>query len=170
VVSVPICKEAIMNGSRTTPDRRPWPRCDGLDRLYLEAEAFHEFLQMRFEETERAPRYHRMLGEAYGRLTAYLDHGDVEHAMDRRPVERSATRRSMHTAWVQVAYLLQTFVQDLDTPARMNLVDSLAQIFTRYDQPQLADHLRSIATQVRSANGRLPSSPPRRGIAGEATP
>ncbi|MBT2417378.1 hypothetical protein J7F01_20910 [Streptomyces sp. ISL-22] len=74
---------------------------------------------------------------------------------------REITSYAPHTVWVQVAHLLQTFVQDLDTPARMNLVDSLAQIFTRYDQPELADHLSSIATQMQSVNGHSPSSPPR---------
>ncbi|WP_180686607.1 hypothetical protein [Streptomyces gossypiisoli] len=38
---------------------------------------------------------------------------------------REITTYGPHTVWVQVAHLLQTFVQDLDTPARMNLVDSL---------------------------------------------
>lgn len=63
---------------------------------------------------------------------------------------REITAYAPHTAWVQVAHLLQTFVQDLDTPARMNLVDSLAQIFTRYDQPQLADQLGSTATEIQN--------------------
>lgn len=51
------------------------------------------------------------------------------------------------TVWVKVAHLLQTFVQELSAPARRNLVDSLAQIFTRYDQLHLAEQLRSIAAQ-----------------------
>lgn len=75
-------------------------------------------------------------------------------------VTREITAYAPHTAWVQVAHLLQTFVQDLDTPARMNLVDSLAQIFTRYDQPELADRLRALAPQIQSANGQLPDGPP----------
>lgn len=73
---------------------------------------------------------------------------------------REITTYAPHTVWVQVAHLLQPFVQDLDVPARVNLVDSLAQIFTRYDQPELAQHLRSIATQMQSANGHSPSGRP----------
>ncbi|WP_157877410.1 hypothetical protein [Streptomyces odonnellii] len=73
---------------------------------------------------------------------------------------REITAYAPHTAWVQAAHLLQTFVQGLPTPARVNLVDSLAQIFTRYDQPELADRLRALAPQIQSANGHLPDSPP----------
>ncbi|MCW8382743.1 hypothetical protein [Streptomyces justiciae] len=73
---------------------------------------------------------------------------------------REITTYAPHTAWVQVAHLLQTFVQDLDMPARVNLVDSLAQIFTRYDQPELADRLHALGLQIQSANGHLPDSAP----------
>lgn len=52
------------------------------DRMRTEAERWHEFLQARFEEAERRPKYHRMLGEAYGRLTVHLDHYDTEQALE----------------------------------------------------------------------------------------
>ncbi|WP_162637266.1 hypothetical protein [Streptomyces griseorubiginosus] len=52
------------------------------DGMRTEAERWHEFLQKRFEEMERAPRYHRLLGEAYGRLTVHLDYGATEQAME----------------------------------------------------------------------------------------
>ncbi|SES49780.1 hypothetical protein SAMN04487983_10913 [Streptomyces sp. yr375] len=132
------------------------------------------------EQTNRQRQYqaeelHRALSTTPTLALAYwLIH--QPQAADQNTIEalsqltREITTYAPHTAWVQVAHLLQTFVQDLDTPARTNLVESLAQIFTRYDQPQLADHLRSIATQVQSANGHLSSRPPRRGMAGEAKP
>ncbi|MFD4711939.1 hypothetical protein ACFWN5_20030 [Streptomyces sp. NPDC058430] len=47
-------------------------------------------------------------------------------------------------AWVRTARLLQTFVEQLDTHQRANLVESLAQIVTRYDQPRLAESLRTV--------------------------
>ncbi|MGQ4388843.1 hypothetical protein [Streptomyces sp. SAS_270] len=71
-----------MAGARITTGRQVRPRYGGLDALRVEAERWHEFLQARFEEVERRPKYHRMLGEAYGRLTAHLDHGDVEAATE----------------------------------------------------------------------------------------
>lgn len=52
------------------------------DRMRTDAERWHEFLQSRFEEAERRPKYHRMLGEAYGRLTVHLDHHDMEQAQE----------------------------------------------------------------------------------------
>ncbi|WP_435217965.1 hypothetical protein [Streptomyces sp. bgisy034] len=53
-----------------------------VDQMRTEAERWHEFLQARFEEAERRPKHHRMLGEAYGRLTVHLDHYDTEQAME----------------------------------------------------------------------------------------
>ncbi|CBG71168.1 hypothetical protein SCAB_40951 [Streptomyces scabiei 87.22] len=52
------------------------------DTMRTEAERWYSFLQQRFEEAERMPKYHRMLGEAYGRLTVHLDHGDTQTALE----------------------------------------------------------------------------------------
>ncbi|MET8215821.1 hypothetical protein [Streptomyces hirsutus] len=53
-----------------------------VDRMRTEAERWHEFLQARFKEAKRRPKYHRMLDEAYGRLTLHLDHYDTEQALE----------------------------------------------------------------------------------------
>ncbi|MGF0174523.1 hypothetical protein ACQF36_29700 [Streptomyces sp. Marseille-Q5077] len=53
-----------------------------VDRKRTEAERCHKFLQARFEEAERRPKHHRMLGEAYGRLTVHLDHYDTDQALE----------------------------------------------------------------------------------------
>ncbi|MFE3931731.1 hypothetical protein [Streptomyces sp. YIM B13508] len=52
------------------------------DRVRSEAERWHGFLQARFEEAERRPKHHRMLGEAYGRMTVYLEHHDIRQALE----------------------------------------------------------------------------------------
>ncbi|WP_328974223.1 hypothetical protein [Streptomyces canus] len=52
-----------------------------VDRVRVEAERWFEFLQEQFEEVERRPKYQRMLGEAYGRLSLHLDHGDIGQAL-----------------------------------------------------------------------------------------
>ena len=52
------------------------------DALRTEAQRWYDFLQQRLEEVGRQPKYHRMLGEMYGQLTAYLDHGDVEAVVE----------------------------------------------------------------------------------------
>ncbi|MFI9833774.1 hypothetical protein ACIHIX_39515 [Streptomyces sp. NPDC051913] len=52
------------------------------DSLRTEAGLWYDFLQSRFEEAERAPKHHRLLGEAYGRLTASLVHNDIEASLE----------------------------------------------------------------------------------------
>ncbi|GGU61857.1 hypothetical protein GCM10010274_58280 [Streptomyces lavendofoliae] len=37
---------------------------------------WYGFLQQRFEEAGRMPKYHRMLGETYGRFVVHAEHGD----------------------------------------------------------------------------------------------
>ncbi|WP_405542465.1 hypothetical protein OG478_12370 [Streptomyces phaeochromogenes] len=132
-------------------------------------EALNE--QANRQRQHQAEELHRSLSTTPTLALAYwLIH--QPQATDRNTIEalsqltREITAYAPHTAWVQVAHLLQTFVQDLDMPARMNLVDSLAQIFTRYDQPQRANQLRSIATQMQSANGNSPNSSQRSGSDG----
>ncbi|WP_043687230.1 hypothetical protein [Streptomyces xylophagus] len=77
-------KEPAMTGARIMTAEQARTLFDGVaaDRMRTEAERWHEFLQERFEEAERRPKHHRLLGEAYGRLAACLDHGDIGQAME----------------------------------------------------------------------------------------
>jgi hypothetical protein len=51
-----------------------------VDKLRAEAERWYGFVQMKYEDVERRAKYQRMLGEAYGRLSVHLDHGEVDQA------------------------------------------------------------------------------------------
>lgn len=44
--------------------------------LLMAGEHWYGFLQQRFEEAGRMPKYHRMLGESYGRFVVHAEHGD----------------------------------------------------------------------------------------------
>ncbi|MFF8910536.1 hypothetical protein [Streptomyces olivaceoviridis] len=53
------------------------PRITPSDAALLVAgERWYGFLQQRFEEAGRMPKYHRMLGETYGRFVVHAEHGD----------------------------------------------------------------------------------------------
>ncbi|MFD3505383.1 hypothetical protein ACFWWT_47985 [Streptomyces sp. NPDC058676] len=72
-----------MAGDQIMTAEQAWTLFGGVavERMRVEAERWFEFLQERFEEVERRPKYQRMLGEAYGRLTVHLDHGDIGQAL-----------------------------------------------------------------------------------------
>lgn len=73
----------MTNARIMTPEQARTPFCGvASDQLRTEAGQWFEFLQQRFEEAERQPKYHRMLGEAYGQLSVHLDHHDTEKAME----------------------------------------------------------------------------------------
>ncbi|WP_180686791.1 hypothetical protein [Streptomyces gossypiisoli] len=44
--------------------------------LLVAGDRWYGFLQQRFEEAGRVPKYHRMLGETYGRFVVHAEHGD----------------------------------------------------------------------------------------------
>ena len=46
--------------------------------LLVAGDRWYDFLQQRFEEAGRMPKYHRMLGETYGRFVVHAEHGDQE--------------------------------------------------------------------------------------------
>ncbi|MEU1457237.1 hypothetical protein [Streptomyces avermitilis] len=73
---------------------------------------------------------------------------------------RQITDHAPDNAWVQAARLLQTFVERLDKHQRANLVESLAQIMTRYDEPRLADDMRAVASGTALLNGHASHDPP----------
>ncbi|MEU0029516.1 hypothetical protein ACFWMJ_31060 [Streptomyces hawaiiensis] len=130
-------------------------------QMHDEAQNEHANRQRQYQAEE----LHRALSTTPTMALAYWLIRQPE-AADRNTIDalsqltREITAYAPHTAWVQVAHLLHTFVQGLPTPARVNLVDSLAQIFTRYDQPELADRLSALSPQIQSANGHLPDSAP----------
>ncbi|GHJ39463.1 hypothetical protein [Streptomyces sp. TS71-3] len=76
------------------------------------------------------------------------------------------TDHAPDNAWVQTARLLQTFAKGLNAGQRANLVESLAQIVTRYDQPLMAEDLRAIDTSPVSLNGHVAHGPPESGPPG----
>lgn len=49
--------------------------------LLVAGDRWYGFLQQCFEEAGRMPKYHRMLGETYGRFVVHAEHGDPD-AMD----------------------------------------------------------------------------------------
>lgn len=129
----------------------------------LHDEALNE--QVSRQRQHRAEELHQALSTTPTLALAYwLTHHSG--TADQNTVEalghlaREIAAYAPDTAWVKVAHLLQTFVEKLNAPERANLVASLAQIFTRYDQPQLADQLCSVAKQMNSTNSHSPSSPP----------
>ncbi|MFD7923980.1 hypothetical protein ACFV3R_32845 [Streptomyces sp. NPDC059740] len=78
-------------------------------------------------------------------------------------LSQQITDHAPDNAWVQTARLLQTFVEQLDAGQRANLVESLAQIVTRYDQPRVAQALRAITTRASFVNGHASHGPPEPG-------
>ncbi|MFD9637404.1 hypothetical protein [Streptomyces violascens] len=134
----------------------------------LQEEAINE--QRRRRRQQEAEEFHQALATTPTLALAYwLTHhpeatgGDTIDAVNR--LAQQITDHAPDNAWVQTARLLQTFVERLDGGQRANLVESLAQIATRYDQPRLAEDLRDIATRAvplngHAAHGSLESGPP----------
>ncbi|MFG2276766.1 hypothetical protein ACGFNY_44285 [Streptomyces chartreusis] len=50
--------------------------------LITEGDRWYGFLQQRFEEAGRMPKYHRMLGETYGRFVVHAERGYDADALD----------------------------------------------------------------------------------------
>ncbi|WP_327122482.1 hypothetical protein [Streptomyces sp. NBC_01727] len=129
----------------------------------LHEEALNE--QSRRRRQEEAEELHQALAATPTLTLAYwLTHHPEATGSDAiAAVNRLAQQITDHApghAWVQTARLLQSFVEQLDTDQRANLVESLAQIVTRYDQPRLAEDLRAITTRTAFPNGRASQEPP----------
>jgi hypothetical protein len=125
----------------------------------LHDEALHE--QARRQRLQAARELHEQLvttptlALAYW-LTQHPDSAkDSIHALEE--LTRQITAYAPDNAWVQVAQVLQTFVHDLTTDQRENLVRSLAQIVLRYDQTGLAQQLQYTADSLAAANGWGPA-------------
>jgi hypothetical protein len=60
--------------------------------LLTAGERWYGFLQQRFEEARRMPKYHRMLGETYGRFVVLAEHGsqDASECLDWMRAEAQA--------------------------------------------------------------------------------
>ncbi|MGV9393342.1 hypothetical protein ACWDQL_30000 [Streptomyces olivaceus] len=129
----------------------------------LHEEALNE--QSRRRRQQEAEEFHQALAATPTLTLAYwLTHHPAVAGKDTveaiNQLAQQITDHAPDNAWVQAARLLQTFVEQLDARQRVNLVESLAQIFTRYDEPRLADDMRSIATRASLLNGHAPHDPP----------
>ncbi|MFB6674448.1 hypothetical protein ACFCWG_18985 [Streptomyces sp. NPDC056390] len=121
--------------------------------------------QSRRRRQQEAEELHQALAATPTLTLAYwlTHHPEATGSDTIAAVTRLAQQITDHApdnAWVQTARLLQTFVERLDTDQRANLVESLAQIVTRYDQPRLADDLRAITTRTAFLNGHASQEPP----------
>ncbi|MFG2651205.1 hypothetical protein [Streptomyces sp. NPDC048436] len=119
----------------------------------------HRQQQQRVEELHQALSATPTLALAYW-LTHHPESSDRDTINALEQLVRKIASYAPDNAWVNVAHLLQTFVEQLNEAQRVNLVEALAQIVTRYDQPNLAGQLRTIATKLSAANGHAPSGPP----------
>ncbi|UED83197.1 hypothetical protein [Streptomyces profundus] len=93
-------------------------------------------------------------------LTHHPEAADSDTINAINQLAQQITNHAPDNAWVQTARLLQTFAEGLNAGQRANLVESLAQIVTRYDQPGLAEDLRTIATSAALLNGHVAHGPP----------
>ncbi|MFB7738476.1 hypothetical protein ACFC08_29645 [Streptomyces sp. NPDC056112] len=124
-------------------------------RQHYEAEANDRLVQRR---RQRAHELHDTLSTTPALALAHW-FSDHPETLDRDTIDRleqlvsTVTAYAPETAWVRTARLLHTFVQQLDQDARHHLIHSMAQVFTRYDRPDLADQLRAISYDTTHVNG-----------------
>lgn len=135
----------------------------------LHEEALNE--QRRRQRRQEAEELHQALAATPTLTLAYwlTHHPEATGRETIDAVNRLAEKITDHApdnAWVQIARLLQTFAEGLNEDQRANLVESLAQIVTRYDQPLLAEDLRAIATTAVPLNGHAAHAPPESGPPG----
>ncbi|MFF9580309.1 hypothetical protein ACF1BA_34370 [Streptomyces rubiginosohelvolus] len=129
----------------------------------LHEEALNE--QSRRRRQQEAEELHQTLAATPTLTLAYwlANHPEATGKDTVEAINRLAQQITDHApdnAWVQAARLLQTFVERLDKHQRANLVESLAQIMTRYDEPVLADDMRALASGTAHLNGNASHNPP----------
>ncbi|WP_159329849.1 hypothetical protein [Streptomyces tendae] len=124
-------------------------------RQYYEAEAHDRLVQRR---RKRAQELHDALSTTPALVLAHwfsdhpetLDGDTIDHL---EQLVLAVTAYAPETVWVHTAHLLQTFVQQLDRDARHHLIHSMAQVFTRYDRPDLAEQLHTTYRDTAPVNG-----------------
>jgi hypothetical protein len=109
-----------------------------VDALLEAGERWYGFLQQRFEEARRMPKYHRMLGESYGRFVVHAERGD-QAAMD-------------HLEWLRTeAQQFNTHPDFPGGPVEDGAFDVFAYLESdecRQKMRELGSRLNSLATRV----------------------
>ncbi|GAA3851688.1 hypothetical protein [Streptomyces sedi] len=113
--------------------------------------------QQEAEELHQALAATRTLTLAYWR-THHPEAADSDTINAINQLAQQTTNHAPDNAWVGTARLLRTFAEGLNAGQRANLVESPAQIVTRYDQPGLGWQTVTVWRPSRTPSPSWPGS------------